>query len=155
MGFFGIKLESPDQHAKPISLEKDYEFMYDNFVISNQQNLFVLLQEKDGVIDALNFEFTVYKYGYPNDEVGLLSKIPGIEYYEFCQVFNSKWVKELMLNNRTHTRHNDSLFINDKHFVIRFKDVTLEVIARKYDEVQLTRKDIDDFMNKEIGYIAK
>ena len=66
----------------------------------------------------------------------------------------SNWIKELMINNRSHSRHSDSLFKDREHYIIRFKDVTLEVIARKYSEVELSRKNIEDFLNKEIGYLT-
>jgi hypothetical protein len=54
----------------------------------------LLLEENNGIIEALTFEFLIYKFGYPNDEIGLPSKIPGVEVYGFSQVTNSEWIKE-------------------------------------------------------------
>lgn len=38
--------------------------------LNSQHELFLLLKKRDDHIDALKFDFLVYKYGYPNDEVG-------------------------------------------------------------------------------------
>ena len=87
LNLLGLKLESSNQYAHKITLEKDYKFMYENFIVSTQQNLFLFLEENNGIIEALNFQFKVYKYGYPNNEVGLPSKISGVEIYGISQVF--------------------------------------------------------------------
>jgi hypothetical protein len=150
---FGLKLESSNQYAKKIELEKDYGFMYDNFIISSQRNLYLFLEENNGIIETLNFEFKVYKYGYPNDEIGLPSKISGIETYEFSQVFNSEWIKELMLNNKSHPKHLNSNYSYYNHYVIRFKDVTLEVISKNYTIIKITKDELNEILNKELSYI--
>ena len=51
-----------EQDNKPevreISLKKEYKFMYWNFLISSQHDLYLLLEEENGVIDTLKFDFT-------------------------------------------------------------------------------------------------
>ncbi len=128
--------------------------MYENFVFSSQQKLYLFLEENNGIIDALSFDFVVYKYGYPNDEVGLPSKIPGVESYGFSQVYNSKWIDELKSNNSSHPQHNDEFYKNYKHYVIRFKDVTLEVIADGFEVTELKKEDLIELLNNEISNIS-
>jgi len=153
LNLFGLKLESSNQYAQKITLEKDYKFMYENFIVSSQQTLFLFLEENNETIEALNFRFKVYKYGYPNDEVGLTSKISGVEIYGISQVINSDWIKELMINNRSHSKHSDSFYSNLKHYIIRFKDVTLEVISQNYEIVKITKEELSEIINKQLEYI--
>lgn len=153
LNFLGLKLESANQYAQKITLEKDYKFMYENFIVSSQQNLFLFLEENNGIIEALNFRFKVYKYGYPNDEVELPSKISGVEIYGISQVFNSNWIKELMINNRSHPKHSDSSYSNYKHYIVRFKDLTLEVICQNYEIVKITKDELKKIIDKELEYI--
>ena len=51
-----------------LTLSKEYKFMYENFIISTLQELYLLLVNHGKQIDALKFKFIIYKYGYPNDE---------------------------------------------------------------------------------------
>ncbi|GAB3716471.1 hypothetical protein [Flavobacterium koreense] len=155
MGLFGLKFDSSDQTASKVILENNYDFMYENFIISSQRTLYLLLENKDGIIDALSFDFKIYKYGYPNDEVDLPSKISNIANYGMSEVFNSKWINELMINNRSHSQHSDSFYSNYKHYVIRFKDVTLEVISQKYEIVKMTKEEINKIITNEIYCIEK
>jgi hypothetical protein len=155
LNFFGLKFESLSQYAEKITLENDYDFMHENFIISSQQNLFLFLEENNGIIEALNFEFKVYKYGYPNDEVGLTSKIPGVAIYGISEVFNSNWINELMINNRSHPRHQDKFYSNYKHYVVRLKEVTLEVICQNYEIVKITKEEFNEIINTELQYIKK
>ena len=153
LNLFGLKLETTNQNAQKITLEKDYAFMYEGFILSSQRKLYLLLEENKGVIDALTFEFLIYKFGYPNDEVGLPSKIPGVEVYGVSQVTNSEWIKELMINNRSHSRHSDSHYANYKHYIVRFKDVTLEVISKNYTVEKMTIEEFNEIVETERSYI--
>lgn len=153
LNLLGLKLESTNQYAQKITLEKDYHFMYENFIVSSQHNLFLFLEENNGIIEAINFRFKVYKYGYPNDEVELPSKISGVETYGISQVFNSDWIKELMINNRSHPKHSDSFYTNYKHYVVRFKDVTLEVISDKYEIIKMTKEELNEIISRELDFI--
>lgn len=155
MKLFGKKSEVSNQRAKKIELEKEYDFMYESFILSTQRTLYLLLEEKNEMIEALKFEFLVYKFGYPNDEVGLPSKIPGVENYGFSQVTNSDWIKELMINNRSHSRHSDSHYDDYKHFIVRFKEVTLEVISKKYAIEKMSIEAFNEIVETERSYIKK
>ncbi|MEN9909476.1 MAG: hypothetical protein RLZZ540_2625 [Bacteroidota bacterium] len=150
---FGLKLESSKQYAKEIELEKNYSFMYDNFVFSSQQNLYLFLEENNGTIEALKFEFKIYKYGYPNDEVEFSFKIPDVKLYGISEVYNSEWIEELKVNNRDHIRHSDDYYSNYKHYIIRFKDVTLEVVSENYNIIKMSKDELDEILNKELSYI--
>lgn len=84
-----------NQEEKPevreVTLKKEYRFMYENFIVSSQQNLYLLLEEDNEIIDALKFNFLIYKFGYPNDEV--LESHPmykfGLSFYGLYEVINS------------------------------------------------------------------
>jgi hypothetical protein len=52
-----------------VNLSKDYSFMHENLVVSSHHKLFLLLEQTENIIDALEFDSLIYKYGYPNDEV--------------------------------------------------------------------------------------
>ena len=45
--------------------------------------------------------------------------------------------------------------IRDRHYVIRFKDVTLEVISQKYEIVKMTKEEINKIITNEIYCIEK
>lgn len=140
---------------KEVKLKKEYAFMYENFVVSSQQVLYVLLEESNDKIDALKFDVVIYKYGYPNDEVSHPLSRFGLGPYGFYEVINSEWIKEIRNNNRSHPRHADSLFERDKHYVARFKDVTVEIICSKFEEVQLAKEDLISFVTEQTSYLKK
>jgi hypothetical protein len=150
-----IKKDDPAISVKEISLKKHYAFMYENLIVSSQQKLFLLLEQVDDMIDTLEFDFLIYKYGYPNDEVDHpLSKF-GLGSYGLFQVHNSPWVEELKDNNRQHARHTDSSFDQYEHYVARFKDVTVEVICTSMKEIQLTKSELLVFLDEQISYLSK
>ena len=142
-----------DPVVREIKLNKHFPFMYDNFVVSSQRELFLLLEEQNGIIDALKFDFLIYKYGYPNDEVGHPLMKFGLGFYGFYEVSNSPWVEETKLHNRSHPRHSDEFYKLERHFVVKFKDVTLEVIARDYRQIELTKGEFFSIINNEIDSI--
>ena len=129
--------------------------MYENFIVSSQQKLFLLLEQADNIIDTLQFDFLIYKYGYPNDEVSHPFSKYGLGSYGLFQVINSPWVTELRDNNRQHHRHTDSSFEDYKHFIAKFKDVTVEILCTKMEETQLTKSELLIFIDEQIGYIVK
>jgi hypothetical protein len=76
---------------------------------------------------------SVFKFGYPNDEVlhgHRYAKI-GLAYYSAYEVLNSEWIREMMVANRIHSMHTDSLFDSLRHFIFTFHDSTLEFVARE------------------------
>jgi len=136
-----------------IELEKHFRFMYSNFVISSQQQLYLLLALKEYDIDVLVFDFSVYKYGYPNDEVGHPLMKYGLGIYGFYEVLNSKWVEKLRINNSFHCRHSDEIFNKKKHYVAKFKDVTLEVISYNYELKTLSKSFFSNMLNEQFKYL--
>jgi len=91
-----------------VSLSKDYAFMYENFIVSSQHKLLLLLEQTADVIDTLQFDSLIYKYGYPNDEVSHPLSKYGLGLYGLFKVTNSPWIIELRDNNRQHSGHTDS-----------------------------------------------
>ncbi|MBL7833887.1 MAG: hypothetical protein JNK18_08030 [Cyclobacteriaceae bacterium] len=139
-----------------VKLNKDYKFMYDNFLISSQHDLYLVLQGHGGQVDALKFNFRVYKFGYPNDEaMGThpLAKF-GLGSYGLFQVLNSPWTKEICEGNRIHPRHHDSMFENLKHYVARFKDVTLDILCNNMEEMQLPKEKVIELVNQELEFLT-
>ena len=138
-----------------VSLKKDYTFMYENFIVSSQQKLFLLLKTNDDKIDALEFHFFIYKFGYPNDEVSHPLSKYGLGFYGLFQVNNSPWVKELKENNQVHPRHSDDLFNKYKHYIAKFKDVTIEVLCTKMEEKELTKAQLFSFLEEQINFLQE
>jgi hypothetical protein len=149
--------DSNDPKVNEIKLRKDYKFMYENFLISGQADLYLLLEESEGLIDTLRFNFLIYKYGYPNDEaIGAhpMAKY-GLGFYGFFEVLNSPWIIELQNSNGIHPKHNMSMYNGYKHYIARFKDVTLDVICSKMEELRLTKGQLIEIVNKEIEFIKE
>ena len=150
-----FKKENLTISVTEVRLSKDYAFMYENFIVSSQHKLFLLLEQTDNIIDTLQFDSLIYKYGYPNDEISHPLSKYGLGSYGLFRVDNSPWVTELRNNNRQHHRHSDSSFDNYKHYVAKFKDVTVEVICTKMEEIQLTKSELLSFIDEQICYITK
>ncbi|GEM_PF-1694244 len=148
-----FKKDKPAVTVTEVSLKKRYKFMYENFIVSSQQNLFLLLEKNDDKIDAIEFNFSIYKYGYPNDEIGHPLSQYGLGFYGIYIVHNSPWIEELRSLNSAHPRHDDSSYENRKHYVVKFKDVTLEVICHDMKEIQLSKEDLSAFVNTELSYL--
>jgi hypothetical protein len=136
-----------------ISLNKKYKFMYENFVVSTQHHVYLLLEKSGDEIFGLKFNSSVYKYGYPNDEVGHPLSQFGLARYGFYEVRNSPWVLEIRGNNRSHPRDADYLHDGKKHFIIGFKDVTFEVIARAFEETIITPTELALLVESELSLL--
>lgn len=134
-------------------ISKSYKFMYENFVISTQHYLYLLLRKDEEGIRCIKFASSIYKYGYPNDEVGHPLMEHGLGIYGFYHVENSAWIAEIRDQNRSHHRDSDSLHEGKKHYVARFKDVTLEVIATKYEEICLTQHELFAIIEQELDQL--
>jgi len=150
-----FKKENLTISVTEVRLSKDYAFMYENFIVSSQHKLFLLLEQTDNIIDTLQFDSLIYKYGYPNDEISHPLSKYGLGSYGLFRVDNSPWVTELKNNNRQHHRHSDRSFDNYKHYVAKFKDVTVEVICTKMEEIQLTKAELLSFIDEQICHIIK
>ncbi len=136
-----------------VRLCRKYKFLYENFVVATQGDVYLLMEEAEGKILALKFDSTVIKYGYPNDEVGHALMESGLGLYGLFEAQNSPWVEEIRNNNRSHPRDTDVLHRGKKHYIVRFKDVTFEAIARGFEEVELTKAELMLFVEGELGQL--
>jgi hypothetical protein len=133
-----------------LTLSKDYKFMYENFVISTQREMYLLLQNHGGQIDALKFDFIIYKYGYPNDEglgVHPMSKF-GLGFYGLFRVDNSEWIDKL---EERRPKTTWDLFADYQHYIVTFKDVTIDIVSKGFKEVTLTADEVIELTKKEIN----
>jgi len=138
-----------------VPLSRAYSFMYENFVIATQGELFLLLEKTEGTVRAIKFDFSAAKYGSPNDETRgghPLAKY-GLGFYGLYQVAGSPWIRELMAANRIHPRHTEALFADLKHYVACFKDVTLEVVCKQMREITLSVGDVAAIVSQQMGYL--
>jgi hypothetical protein len=123
--------------------------MYANFMISTQREIYLVLVKHGAHVDALKFNFILYKYGYPNDE-GLgthpMSKF-GLSLYGLFRVDNSEWIKKL---DERRSKTSWDLFEEYQHYVVTFKDVTLDVISKGFEEVTLTLDEIVEFTKTQV-----
>ncbi|HYV92462.1 MAG TPA: hypothetical protein VE978_11780 [Chitinophagales bacterium] len=128
--------------------------MYENFVVNTQRELYLLLEEDKGIVDVLKFDFLIYKYGYPNDEgLGVHPMIKfGLGFYGFYVVENSTWISEM---KKKRPKTSFDLFADYKHYIITFKDVTVDVIGKKYEEVKLTNEQIHELVNLQLNYLSR
>ena len=71
------------------------------------------------------------KIGSPNDEVlrGHFLWGSGLEFYSAHEVKNSPWITELIEVDRVHERSDESQWSGRHHFMLTFRDETLECVA--------------------------
>lgn len=141
--------------VREVKLQREYPFQYENFVLATQQELYLFLAKEGTAVSALRFRFSAVKYGGPNDEArGSHSLVKyGLGLYGLYQVENSPWIHELMVANRIHPRHQDSLSADRKHFIACFKDVMLEVVCREFEEVRLDESELIAIVQEQLGYL--
>ena len=140
--------------VREVKLSKEYKFMYENFIFSTQSTLYLLLEENNSVIDALTFSKSLlHKYGHPNDELEHPLSKYGLGVYGLFEVDNSEWIAEIKRKGMSHPKYFDGLYNNTKHYVARFKDVTLEVLSADYKLMQINKADFINIINKEIDYL--
>jgi hypothetical protein len=73
--------------------------------------------------------------GSPNDEALNGHRLwgRGLSFYSFQEVIHSDWITELERRNEVHSRHSKKLFEGLRHFVITFKEQTLECVALTFE----------------------
>ena len=59
----------------------------------------------------------------------------------------------MMIANRVHPRHSDSMFDGLKHFIACFKDVKFECVCREMKEVQLSSEQFSKILTEQLGYL--
>lgn len=143
--------------VKEIELVNHYKFMYNVFLLTTQNTLYLFLEEDNDFIKTITFDFRIYKFGYPNDEA--LHGHPlykyGLSFYGIYEVQNSLWIEEIKNVNKVHPGHRDSMYSAFKHFIITYKDNTLEVLSEQFQEITLSKADLDNILSKEINYLKK
>jgi hypothetical protein len=135
-----------------VKLSRDYSFMYENFVVLTQHEAYLLLEKNDDVILALHFDSPYCKYCGPNDEAHgghPLAKY-GLGFYGLFEVENSPWIEEMMVANRVHPRHSDSMFSAYKHYIACFKDIKFESVCRNMKEVAFASSDLEAIVTGEL-----
>jgi hypothetical protein len=144
-----------DPIIREVKLKEDYPFQYENFVLATQHELYLLIGKETTAVSALRFRFSSFKYGSPNDEARGSHPLMkyGLGLYGLYQIENSPWINELMVANRVHPSHKDSMFADRKHYIACFKDVMLEVVCRELEEVKLEGGDLVAILQEQIGYL--
>jgi hypothetical protein len=137
-----------------VKLKRSYKFLYENFILSSQRDLYLLLEKSDEVVRGLKFNFSVYKYGYPNDEVGHPLMRYGLNPYSLYQVENSSWITEIRKHNSVHASDSAALHNDKRHYVVSFKDVTLEVISKGFLEIEISTDDLASILRQELDNIV-
>jgi len=138
--------------VREVTLKKKYSFQYENFVLSTQHDLYLMLEKEGPSVSALKFRFSSFKYGSPNDEARGSHPLTryGLGFYGLFQVENSPWIHELMAANRVHPRHQDSMFSDRQHYIACFKDVMLEVVCREFEEIEIEESALLSILQSEL-----
>lgn len=89
-------------------------------------------------------ECAILKFGSPNDEAlsGHRYGKMGLSCYLAYEVENSDWIDELVAENRFHSRHNDDLFVDLRHFIFTFHDSTLEFVTSEQLKISQTTGEV-------------
>lgn len=138
-----------------VKLGRAYSFMYENFVLLTQQDAYLFLEKNEDAIHVLHFDSPYSKYCGPNDEAHgghPLAKY-GLGFYGLFEVENSPWIEEMIVANRVHPRHSDSLFSGYKHYIACFKDIKFESVCRTMREASLTKSEVDALLAAELRKI--
>jgi hypothetical protein len=92
--------------------------------------------ESDGGEAEVKFSgVRAFYLGSPNDEALNAHRLwgRGLEFYSFQEVIHSDWIAELERRNRVHPQHSTELFEGLRHFVVTFKEQTLECVALTFE----------------------
>lgn len=131
--------------------------MYENFAVLTQGMIYLFLEKVGDTVFALRFAGSNCKYGGPNDEAHGAHPLAkcGLGFYGLYEVHDSPWIREMMIANRVHPRHSDSMFDGLRHFVACFKDVKFECVCREMSEVQLSRDEFSELVAQQLGYLEE
>jgi hypothetical protein len=147
--------KEPGISVSEVTLSRNYSFMYENFVILTQHDAYLLLEKSGDMVQSLHFDSSCCKYGRPNDEAhgGHPLARYGLGFYGLYVVENSPWIHEMMVANRVHPKHSDSMFSRYKHYIACFKDVKFESVCHEVKEISLSKDEIHAIINKELSYL--
>ena len=125
--------------------------MYENFAVLTQGAAYLLLEKVEDTLFALRFTGVDCRYGGPNDEAhgGHHLAQYGLGVYGLYEVHESPWIREMMIANRVHWRHRDSMFDGLKHFIACFKDVKFECVCKECAEVQLSSDEFNNILTEQ------
>jgi hypothetical protein len=148
---------SKDPQVLEVKLQRPYGFMYEHFAVLTQGDAYLLLESSGDSIFAIQFSgVRESRYGGPNDEAHGAHPLTkhGLGAYGFFEVKQSPRIRELMIGNRVHPSHSDSLFSDDRHFIACFKDLKFECICDGANEVTLTRDALSGLIAQQVAHLA-
>lgn len=76
-----------------------------------------------------------FKHGYPNDEGFHPLCIEGLGSLGFYLIENSPWIDQIVQDQSYDKRKAEGWHKDLKHWIYRFKEITLEVVAESYEVV--------------------
>lgn len=135
-----------------IDLGDDFRFMYENFIVATQHKLYLVPEQRGENIRCVTFDFLQFQYGYPNDEAPQKCGVSG---YGLFEVHRSPLIASLERQNRSHASHDPSHYNSYRHFVVRFKDVSLDVVSRAYSTEILSSAQFDALLKRELQFVKK
>lgn len=150
------KPEASPPRVTEITLRNHYRFMYENFVLAAQYDVYLVLERRDDQISCLHFDSSNMRYGGPNDEArgGHPLAEYGLGFYGLFEVENSPWIREQMIANRVHPSHFDGMFSGRKHYIACFKDVMLEVVCESFEEKQMPIAEFNTLVLQQLNYLS-
>jgi hypothetical protein len=85
-------------------------------------------------------KFSVFKFGYPNDEAlsGHRYASLGLGYYCAHEVVGSEWIEEIREANLASFPDSNYALAELRHFIFAFHDTTLEFVSRETPIPELT-----------------
>jgi hypothetical protein len=116
---FELILNIPEDSRVPLEIERKKEFVCVTF---NQRS-----------ITFTDYSLVQCEYAHNKSFRLFGESIAGLSDFCLFKVMNSPLVYSLMIMNRVHQSHKDSLFSDDIHFLIKTKSVVLECIASGYN----------------------
>ena len=92
-------------------------------------------QSGGGEAEVVFSRVRAFYLGSPNDEALNGHRLwgRGLSFYSFQEVVHSDWIADLEHRNRVHLQHSTKLFEGLRHFVITFKEQTLECVAPTFE----------------------
>jgi hypothetical protein len=142
------------ESVQEIKLGKSYRFMYENFIIATQHDLYLVLEKKD-IVNVIKFSGAEFKYGGPNDEARQSHELSkkGLGFYGLYRVDNSIWALE---HSKMSTLGEIKNFTLPVHYVVCLKDVMLEVLCRRgFEELDMTVEQINALVLEQLTLLEQ
>jgi hypothetical protein len=142
------------ESVQEIELGKTYRFMYENFIIATQHDLYLVLEKTD-LVNVIKFSGAQFKYGGPNDEARQNHELfkKGLGLYGMYRVDNSIWALE---HSKKCTLGEIKNFTLPVHYVVCFKDVMLEVLCRRgFEELDMTVEQVNALVLEQLSMLEE